>query len=137
MRYLPGSHTEGKRNHADSYADKNLLHRGQTLAEPIEESAAVDIVLLPGQASLHHGWVFHASRANSSSDRRIGLTLQYLSPSVRQTVVVGEGATLVRGEDRYRHFQAEPEFKGDFQPEMLAFQQAAEDLKHSVYETDV
>jgi len=136
MRFLPGSHIGGLKRHSDTHAEKNLLHRGQTLDQAIDETAVVDIVLEPGQASLHHGWVCHASRPNASSDRRIGLTLQYVNPSVKQIVTSGEGATLVRGEDRYKHFKPEPAFKGDFMPEMVAVQQAAEHLKHDVYDAE-
>jgi len=42
--------------------------------------------LRPGEASFHHGWTLHSSRPNQSGDRRIGLNIQYLSPSVRQTL---------------------------------------------------
>ncbi len=135
MRYIPGSHRAGKQRHRDTHADDNILHRGQELVEPVEESAAVDIVLQPGQASLHHGWVMHASAPNTSDERRIGLSIQYISPSVRQTVTDRESATLVRGEDRYGHFRAEPRCTRDFDPACLAFQQEIEALKHQVYDT--
>ncbi len=133
MRYLPGSHTTGMQEHLDTYSDDNILHRGQEVAG-VDEGAAVDIVLTPGQASLHHGWVLHASAPNASADRRIGLTFQYLDPSARQTLTDRESATLVRGRDRYGHFRPEPEWAGDFAPVTLAFQKEAEDLKHAVYD---
>ena len=133
MRFLPGSHKSGMTAHHDTYADDNVLHRGQEVAG-VDEDAAVDMVLAPGQASLHHGWVLHASVPNPSGDRRIGLTVQYLDPSAHQTQTDRESATLVRGRDRYGHFRPEPEWEGDFAPEALAFQKEAEDLKHAVYD---
>jgi len=136
MRFLPGSHKAGMMRHSDSHAEQNILHRGQTIADGIDETGAIDIVLQPGQASLHHGWVCHASNANTSTDRRIGLTMQYIKPSVKQTILAGEGATLVRGQDRHNHFNEEPAFNGDFLPEMVAIQQAAERLKHDVYDSE-
>ena len=39
-----------------------------------DESAIVDLVLKPGEASFHHGWVIHGSRPNPSSRRRLGIT---------------------------------------------------------------
>ena len=33
-----------------------------------DESAIVDLVLEPGEASFHHGWVIHGSRSNSSNE---------------------------------------------------------------------
>ena len=133
MRYLPGSHETGVQAHRDTYSDDNILHRGQEVAG-VDEDAAVDIVLAPGQASLHHGWVLHASAPNGSADRRIGLTFQYLDPGTRQTLTDRESAMLVRGRDRYGHFRPEPEWTGDFAPEALAFQKEVEDRKHAVYD---
>ena len=136
MKMLPGSHRGGKQAHRDTYDAANLLHRGQQIDAPIDEAAAVDVVLAPGQASLHHGWVMHASPGNATADRRIGLTLQYVSPRVRQTKSDMESATLVRGEDRFGHFRKEPAYAGEFAPGAVAFQQEVERLKHQVYDTD-
>jgi hypothetical protein len=100
----------------------------------VDETAAVDMVLAPGQASLHHGWALHASGPNPTAERRVGLTVQYLAPSARQTLTNRESATLLRGLDRYGHFQPEPDFSGDFAPEAVAFQREAERLKHAIYD---
>ncbi len=133
MKFIPGTHLQGKQDHRDTYAEDNILHRGQEIAD-VDESQAVDIVLQPGQASLHHGWVTHGSGANPSSQRRIGLTLQYTVPSVRQVVGERESATLVRGVDSFGHFEPEPICRSDFAPEALAFQQEVERRKHAVYD---
>jgi ectoine hydroxylase-related dioxygenase (phytanoyl-CoA dioxygenase family) len=134
MKFIPGSHRDGKIEHRDTYAADNILHRGQELAVAIDETKAVDIVLEPGQASLHHGWAFHASNPNPSNDRRIGLTIQYVVPSVRQMVASNESATLVRGVDNYGHFQPEPRCESDFEPEGVEFQEKVQALKHAVYD---
>ena len=134
MRYLPGSHLQGRRPHLDTHAEDNLLHRGQDASAGVDEQAVRDIPLRPGQASLHHGWVLHASGPNTSAERRIGLTVQYLTPAVRQTLTDRETATLVRGRDPYRHFQPEPAYTRDFAPGALAFQAEAERLKKWVYD---
>jgi len=135
MRYLPGSHRQGRLDHADTHAADSLLHRGQDASAHIDPAAAAaDIVLRPGEASLHHGWTLHASGPNSSADRRIGLTVQYVTPRVRQTVTDEETATLVRGQDPFGHFRPEPAFAGDFDPAALAFQAEAERLKKWVYD---
>ena len=133
MRFLPGTHKEGGKPHRDTFAADNILHRGQEVAVALDEGAAVDIVLAPGQASLHHGWVMHGSRPNPSDRRRIGLTLQYLAPSMRQLHDARESATLVRGTDAYGHFLSEPVCTGDLGAEAVAFQADAERRKHAVY----
>ena len=135
MKMLPGTHRAGMRAHRDTHDPANILHRGQEIDAPIDEADAVDVVLAPGEASLHHGWVMHASHGNPSGGRRIGLTLQYLTPRVRQTKTAHESATLVRGQDRHGHFRPEPPCTGDFIPVAVAFRQEVERWKHEVYDT--
>lgn len=136
MRFIPGTHRDGQLSHEDLHHPDNLLHRGQQIAVGLDETRAVDIELRPGEASLHHGWVVHGSNPNDSLERRVGLTLQYIAPSVRQLITDKESATLVRGVDRFGHFLKEPDCREDFSAENLAFQRQAEMLKHEVYYTD-
>ena len=104
MRFVPGSHRQVV-DHVDTHAEANLLTRGQEVAVKVDESEAVDVVLQPGQFSLHHGRVFHASNANSTGDRRIGLAIRYIPAAMRQIEGARMAAMLVRGEDRYGHFR--------------------------------
>ena len=135
MKMLTGSHCEGKKSHRDTYGKGNILHRGQELEMAIDEERVMSVELKPGEASLHHGWVAHASYPNLSDDRRIGLSLHYISPRVMQKHTDKESATLVRGEDRQKNFSPEPICNFDFAPEMVAFQAKMEKLKHEVYDT--
>jgi len=104
MRFIPGSHTRNIVPHVDTFADNNLLSRGQEIALNVDEDAAVNIILKPGQASLHHGHLFHASGPNTTDDRRIGSAIRYISTSMRQTAGDRTLVALVNGEDRYDHF---------------------------------
>ena len=63
MRFLPGSHT-AQLPHRDTFAEQNILSRGQEVALHVEERKVVDVVLAPGQMSLHHGRVVHGSAPN-------------------------------------------------------------------------
>ena len=108
MRFIPGSHTSGIVPHRDTFAEENILTRGQELDGGVDESTAVDVVLAPGQMSLHHGHIFHGSHANRSDDRRIGVAIRYITPAMRQVSGVKSHATLVAGEDRYGHFHMAP-----------------------------
>ncbi len=134
MRVIPGSHRIGKLPHDDTRAADNVLHRGQDASRSVDEDTAVDVVLQPGQASLHHGWLLHASRPNAADDRRIGLSVQYLVPSMRQTLTDRESATLVRGTDRFGNFRPEPDCEADFAPAAVEFQKEAERVKLWVYD---
>lgn len=108
MRFIPGSHKQAIVPHADSFAADNLLSRGQELQVDVDESAAVDAELQPGQASLHHGHLFHASGPNRTGDRRIGAAIRYIAASMQAQSGPETEVSLVAGEDRYGHFRVVP-----------------------------
>ncbi len=136
MRFIPGSHNRGQLEHEDRRDEHNILHRSRHVAGEMDASGAVNIELRPGEASLHHGWVILGSNPNNFDERRIRLTMQFMSPSVRQRHTDRESATLVRGVDPFRHFRPEPECMDDFSQDNLAFQREVDRLKHTVYDTD-
>src|SRR5262245_40978059 len=119
MQVIPGSHRTPV-SHVDTFHPDNLLSRGQEVAVEVDEREAADIILAPGEMSLHHVLIVHGSRPNSSADRRIGFAVRYIPTRVRQTAGPRDSATLVRGEDRYGHFDLEPRPDGDLEPSMLA-----------------
>ena len=105
MRFVPGSHRRRLVRHVDTFAPNNLLTRGQQIDETVDDSDGVDIVLRTGQASLHHGHLFHASGPNRTGDRRIGAAIRYIKPSMKQRSGDRSLVALVSGEDRFGHFR--------------------------------
>ncbi len=99
MRMVPGTHTE-QVAHRDTFAPDNLLSRGQEVMVEVDEARAVDVVLRPGEMSLHHVRMFHGSPPNRSADRRIGYAIRYIPTHVRQIAGPRDTATLVRGGTR-------------------------------------
>ena len=59
---------------------------------------------------------------NASTDRRIGLNVQYLAAHVRQTKHDLDSAMLVRGEDRYGNFETDIPAESDLDPAAMARQ---------------
>lgn len=114
MRFLPRSHLNGIQRHKDTFEAANSLTRGQVLDVDIDENQAVHITLEPGETSLHHGRMFHASGPNSTDRWRLGLALQYITPNMRQVVARRDYAQLVRGVDRFNHFTDLPRPQVDF-----------------------
>ena len=112
MRFVPGSHKQQIVPHVDTFADNNLLTRGQEIAVEVNEEDAVDIELKTGQASLHHGHLFHASGPNTTNDRRIGMAIRYIKPSMKQRTGDRSLVTLVAGQDRFGHFTITGEPRG-------------------------
>src|SRR5579862_3090953 len=72
LRVLPGSHLQGMLPQIETYARENALSRGQEIAVEVNESQAVDLVLQPGEMSLHHIGIVHGSKVNTSPQPRIG-----------------------------------------------------------------
>jgi len=65
----------------------------------IDESDAVNIILNPGDISIHHPNVFHGSHVNESPRWRRGLTIRYIPTSTRITIdSPHEGAFIFRGQ---------------------------------------
>lgn len=134
VQMIPGSHAWGIIPHVDTFGADNMLSRGQTLDREIDESAAVDVVLRPGEMSLHHTRTVHGSRPNRSGQIRIGFVVTYMAPA---TTMIGPrtGATLVRGSDTYGHFDLEnvrPAY--DLEPACLrAHAEATQPLSAALY----
>jgi hypothetical protein len=121
MRVLPRSHQGEMLAHTDRYDPANMLTRGQEIAVEVDESRAVAMPLEAGQMSLHNVRLAHASGANRSGDRRIGVSLHYLPTRARQLAADWDSAALVRGEDRYGNFTPTPVPAADMDPDAVAF----------------
>ena len=86
MSMIPGSHKEPIRPHAETFHEDNILTRGQEI-QTVDESIAVDLILRPGQMSLHHAKIIHGSQPNRSQQRRVGYAMQAFMPiGARQTL---------------------------------------------------
>lgn len=121
MRVIPQTHTFKQLPHHDTFAKDNLLTRGQEIQVDVDERKAVNVVLGPGQMSLHHVRLIHGSDPNRSNHRRIGFAIRYLPTYIEQVSAVRDSATLVRGVDTYGHFLLEPAPLADFHPDAAAF----------------
>ena len=87
MRVVPGTHKLDVVAHRDTYAVDNMLSRGQEVAVEVDEAKAVDIVLKPGEMSLHHTKIVHGSNAESVEPVAAGLC----DPLYRALGAAGQG----------------------------------------------
>jgi hypothetical protein len=124
MRVIPGSHQLDQIPHRDTFAENNLLSRGQEIEVEVDERRAVDVVLESGEMSLHHVRLIHGSAPHGASHPRVGYAIRYVPTHIRQIAGVPDSATLVRGEDTYGNFVLEPMPRYDFAPEAVAFHDA-------------
>lgn len=104
MRVVPASHKNPILPHRDTFAPQNALSRGQEVTVNVDENLAVDIILQPGEISLHDIAIVHGSRANTSGVARIGIAVRYISTEVAQDGNVRQFALLVRGKDEFGHY---------------------------------
>ena len=119
MQFIPGTHKVEQLPHLDTFHRDNLLSRGQEIAVEVDKSKAVGVGLRAGEMSLHHIKLVHGSEPNRTSDRRIGLAIRYIPTYVKQTKV-RDAAMLVRGVDKYHHFDYEARPHADMDEAALA-----------------
>jgi len=121
MEVVPGSHLWGQLHHGESEAPHNLLSRGQTVSEPFDRNGTVFMAVEAGQMSLHHTHLVHRSGPNRSDHRRVGLGISYIPASACCHCTTRLSAMLVRGTDRWGHFDDEPRPNEDCGPAERAF----------------
>lgn len=121
LRVIPKTHKSSFLSQRETYDRDNMLSRGQEVAVEVDDSLAVDLVLRPGEMSLHHVVIVHGSKANTSEMPRIGIAIRYTSPDVVQEAPERQIVQLVRGKDRYGHFDiVEPPREGVVNHELQA-----------------
>lgn len=126
MRMIAGSHHGKIRRHLETFHEDNILTRGQEI-QNIDESAAVDLILKPGQMSLHHCKVIHGSRPNRSRRRRVGFALQgYMPAGARQQLGANYWLPM-RGEFMQADFIELERPAGDMDPAAVVERHRAND----------
>jgi ectoine hydroxylase-related dioxygenase (phytanoyl-CoA dioxygenase family) len=81
MRVIPESHKRGLLNHINVGDEANLLKRGEQVVA-VNEAEAIDVVLQPGEMSLHHNTIVHGSKPNTSSGPRIGFIVRFVTDQI-------------------------------------------------------
>lgn len=119
LRIIPGSHHMPLDAPEPRTDTPNMLYssmRQELVDAWVERAGIVDVVLQPGDVSIHHPRIIHASEANRSDKRRCGLDIGYIrtSTSISNKDLYLD-PVLVRGEavpgiNRYRRW---PEFDED------------------------
>lgn len=118
VQVVPGSHRDGQVRHGVEHHGANMLRTGQQITVDDDARKAM-LVLRPGQFSLHHTHLVHGSPSNESDDRRIGLGISYIPTRCRCISATRLSAMLVRGTDRFGHFDLEQRPAADMDPAAL------------------
>src|SRR5262245_8729701 len=90
MRVIPESHKQGLLNHINVGDESNLLRRGEQVAT-VNEADALDVILQPGEMSLHHSAILHTLKPNTSCGPRIGFIVRFVTDQItnRATSMLG------------------------------------------------
>lgn len=95
--------------HSAARLPNSINGAGQVIVEPIDESNVVTMSLQAGEASLHNTLCCHSSAPNQSTQRRVGLGISYVPARVKPVGSYRMPALLVRGENRYNHYDLLPD----------------------------
>jgi phytanoyl-CoA hydroxylase len=100
MRVIPGTQHLDLQKIFPRMDVKNVLNA--SIDEGlVDESRAVDVILEPGDLSIHHPNVIHGSNPNTSPNWRRGLTIRYIPATTKiitENDQVWPSAFLLRGE---------------------------------------
>lgn len=124
--------------HHEPLGLKNSINRaGQTIMDPFDQSRPTAMALRAGEISLHHELAVHRSAPNMAAHRRIGFGINYMAPSLQVEDGVRCRAMLVRGQDRYGHFDPVDPPKAERDTAALAMHQDASDRYRANYRVQV
>lgn len=120
LRVIPRSHRFGLLEHqarpdVDTLTDKPTANgtarsraredelSGKITSVPRDADSPFDLVMTPGQMSIHHPVILHGSNSNVSAKARIGLSASYSAPELYH----GKTAVWVRGDGPRDHYEFE------------------------------
>lgn len=83
MRIIPKTHTNGFSNYQPVANPDKQVFGTEITQGSFDESTAVDCILKPNHASLHHAKLIHGSHANTGQMRRCGYTMRFMPTSVK------------------------------------------------------
>ncbi len=120
VRYIPGTHKGPPAVHEIRKHRHNLVQQGQTVID-VPEDKAVLAEVKAGQVVLHHESVVHGSGPNNANHPRVGFSIHYVAPHVKETRFDGATAMLVRGNNVGDNWGIDPEPRHDYDPECIKF----------------
>lgn len=121
LRVVRGSHLGGiMAHHSTPSPGDNFVTL--EIACDVKAEEATDVVLRPGEMSLHHVAIVHGSNPNNSDRPRIGFAVRYVSPRVQQQID-HYPVILARGEDRFGHYRIIEELPSFTMAEAIRAQQ--------------
>jgi hypothetical protein len=110
MKVIPRTQSGGYSDYEDVDPEKNVFNT-EIKKHQFDASKAVALELQPNQASLHDGKLMHGSDPNTSSIRRCGYTMRYISTRTRfdhEKLGQWHHLYLARGKDHAGNVYGDP-----------------------------
>ncbi len=118
LQVVKRSHRETLKELNRDVSSLNVLGSATHTDDQIDPKDIVDLVLNPGDVSLHHPNLVHGSKANTSNRRRCGLTLRYI-PTTTEVLCDEQPVLLLAGEavEGVNNYRSWPPYRegSDFQ----------------------
>jgi hypothetical protein len=114
MRVIPGSHRHGYSDYADVDNPEENMFGVEIVPDQVDESKAVDQILMPNEAAIHDARIMHSSEPNGGDVRRRVFTVRYFpttsrfNPDAHEHFKKGFYIYLARGEDRAGNHFSDP-----------------------------
>jgi non-haem Fe2+, alpha-ketoglutarate-dependent halogenase len=137
MEHLSNRGVPRELHHEPMGLANSINRAGQTIVEPFDKSTPAAMALPAGSFSLHHEFAVHRSAPNNASHRRVGIGLNYVPTHVRVDSPVRLCAMLVRGEDKYGHFDLVEPPKAERDEAALAVHRRVSDRYRENYRIQV
>lgn len=118
MYFAAGTHRHGIFTHHRQPGLRGMMRGDEAVFQEAEFSRH-DVVLDPGQCSLHNMLVVHGSGLNNTPETRVTFAIDYLATSVRPAGGT-DSALLVRGQDRHGNFVLEEPPRDDLGDDAMA-----------------
>ena len=80
---LPGTHRHGYSDYVPVTDPSQQIFPIEVQPEQMDEASAVEVVLEPNEASIHHGMIIHGSAPNAGKMSRSAFTVRYFPTHVR------------------------------------------------------
>jgi len=96
LRVVRGSHQQRLSELTEDRSTQNVLGAATHRDSDIDPADIVDLVLEPGDVSIHHPNIVHGSEPNLSDRRRCGLTIRYI-PTTTECTQKEQPVMLLQG----------------------------------------
>ena len=124
MKVIPRTHSNGFSEYEPVDIETNIF-AARIKPHQVDESKTVYLELEPNHCSLHHARLMHSSEPNTSSIRRCGYTMRYMSTAVKldeDFCGPWHNIYLARGRDRAGNKYADP---GKSYPQLARYRETS------------